>query len=217
MRIFSFPTDSRSYRFLLSVVKGLSDFEFKTLIKWKRIVKIFQLLLIPGPWLRINWVSSDNFICGSWRQEKKITNKDTKNQNNKQLNTPTDFSSKKYEKQKLISLFQIKSNLKVIKAANSFGADTDGRHATTTLRWLSAFPLVSSYISTEYKNLRGFRCRFFSTTTRIQTKGKKYFESANPLSWSPLNYGKVWKLKWINMSQKTGDWGEMQCNEIWIN
>ena len=141
IRIFSFPTDSRGYRFLLSVVKGLSDFEFKTLIKWKRIVKIFQLLLIPGPWLRINWVSSDNFIRGSWRQEKKITNKDTNNQNNKQLNTPTDFSSKKYEKQKLISLFQIKSNLKVIKAANSFGADTDGRHATTTLRWLSAFPL----------------------------------------------------------------------------
>lgn len=79
--------------------------------------------------------------AGAGDKKKKITNKDTNNQNNKQLNTPTDFSSKKYEKQKLISLFQIKSNLKVIKAANSFGADTHGRHATTTLRWLSAFPL----------------------------------------------------------------------------
>ena len=72
--------------------------------------------------------------AGAGDKKKKITNKDTNNQNNKQLNTPTDFSSKKYEKQKLISLFQIKSNLKVIKAANSFGADTHGRHATTTLR-----------------------------------------------------------------------------------
>lgn len=96
----------------------------------------------------------------------------------------------------------------MIKAANSFGADTNGRHATTTLRWLSAFPL--KWVHTFPLNTRTSGAS--DVDVLLLQRGFKQRERST-LS-PPIQ---VWKLKWINMSQKSGDWGEMQCNEIWIN